>query len=189
MSFRPKTHLKIVLLLGANNEALDKAEPNRHRHLTIRKSKMETPLSSPINTGTTDASFEVVNKDDDWTLVEGGSLKGLKSFIDKSSGTVISLSSELTVDTDRWRGDNGMPSLEEHSQSLKELNLHKNRYIKTLHPSVCKLVQLEKLTLTRCDLLTTLPPQIGDLKNLRVLDLTDASEIVTLPESIGELQK
>jgi hypothetical protein len=140
-------------------------------------------------TDATDVSYEVIGKvDDDWTLVEGGELKGLQSFIDKSSGTLISLSSEYTVDTDRFRGGM-MPSLEEHSQTLRDLNLHKNRYIKTLHPSVCGLVQLEKLTLTRCDMLTTLPDQLGNLKNLRELDLTDASEIITLPESIGGLQK
>ena len=151
-----------------------------------------------------ESSFEVIsNQDDDWTLVEGGDLKGLQSFF--RSGALVSLSSELTVDADRWRGESsgggsgttattsssggGMPSLEAHSQTLRELNLHKNRYIKTLHPSVCKLIQLERLTLTRCDQLTTLPNQIGQLKNLRVLDLTDASEIVALPDSIGELQK
>lgn len=134
---------------------------------------------------TTDASFEVIGKDDDWTLVEGGDLKGLQSVVLPATGTFVSLSSVHTPDIYRWRV---MPSLEEHA-ALKELDLHKNRYIKELHPSVCSLVQLETLNLTRCDMLTTLPDLIGNLKNLRELDLTDASEVSSLPESLGDLQK
>ena len=184
---------------GDNTTPSTTVGTNNSTHWPAMSSKME------------ESFFEVIgNQDDDWTLVEGGDLKGLQSFF--RSGALVSLSSELTVDADRWRGESsdggggggttattsssssgggggGMPSLEAHSQTLRELNLHKNRYIKTLHPSVCKLIQLERLTLTRCDQLTTLPDQIGQLKNLRVLDLTDASEIVTLPDSIGELQK
>lgn len=111
--------------------------------------------------------------------VESGALKGMKS----ANGAFLSLSSENTRDADRWRT---MPSLEEY-QSLKKLDLYKNRYMKELHDSVCGLTHLEVLSLVRCEKLTCLPENIGNLKNLQELDLTDASELSSLPESLGDL--
>jgi Leucine-rich repeat (LRR) protein len=126
--------------------------------------------------------------DNDWTMVEtGGELTGMKSVVDKRTGTVHSLSSHDTCDADRWTV---MPSLEDQTyESLKHLDLYKNRYLRTLHESVCDLSQLEVLSLVRCERLTTLPDRIGELRNLRELDLIDASEISSLPESLGDLQR
>ena len=134
--------------------------------------------SADTNDITTDVSLEVV--EEDWAMVEGGELKGMK-YDDK--GVFHSLSSEDTRDVDRWRV---MPSLEEHS-SLKKLDLYKNRYIKKLHDSVCHLTDLKVLSLVRCEKLNSLPGQIGNLTNLQELDLTDASELSSLPESLGDL--
>lgn len=133
-----------------------------------------------------DASFEVISKEhDEWTMVEGGDLKGMKSVVDKKTGIVYSLSSQDTRDVDRWLA---MPSLEEYL-SLKELDLYKNRYIRELHISVCGLSSLEVLSLVRCERLSTLPDHIGNLDSLRELDLMDASEISSLPESLGDLRR
>ena len=125
---------------------------------------------------TTEVGVEVV--EEDWTIVEGGELNGMKR--DKG---VNSLSSHNTRDVDRWLE---MPSLEECA-SLKKLDLYKNRYIKNLHESVCQLSNLEVLSLVRCEKLIGLPEQIGNLRNLQELDLTDASELTSLPESLGDL--
>ena len=130
-----------------------------------------------------DGSYEVVD-DDDWAMVEGGVLKGMKYEKDKEKGAVfLSLSSEFCRDVDRWRE---MPSLEEYP-SLKKLELYKNRYIQKLHDSVCILTDLEVLSLVRCEKIHSLPMQIGNLKNLQVLDLADTSELSSLPESFGGL--
>lgn len=144
---------------------------------------MNATMSDDVET---DASFEEIGTEhDDWTMVDGGDLYGLKSVVDKKSGTVHSLSSQDTRDVDRWLV---MPSLEGHS-SLKKLDLYKNRYIRELHESVCNLSNLEFLSLARCERLTALPDRIGNLQNLRELDLMDASEISFLPESFGDLHK
>jgi hypothetical protein len=110
-------------------------------------------------------SFEVVGKDDDWAMVEGGDLKGMKTGTDRNTGLVVSLSSRHCCDVDRWTT---MPSLEQYG-SLKELDLYKCRYIQQLHESVCGLEKLEILILFRCEKLKSLPQEIGQLKNLRVV--------------------
>lgn len=135
-----------------------------------------------------EAAFDMIAKHhDDWTMVEGEDVHGLKSVVDKKSGTIVhSLSSQDTRDVDRWLI---MPSLAGYSSSLKKLDLYKNRYMKELHESVCDLSNLEFLSLVRCERLSTLPDRIGNLQNLRELDLTDASEISSLPESFGDLHK
>jgi hypothetical protein len=110
-------------------------------------------------------SFEAVGKDDDWAMVDGGDLKGMKTGTDRKSGLVVSLSSRQCHDVDRWIT---MPSLEQYG-SLKELDLYKSRYIHQLHESVCGLENLETLILVRCEKLVSLPQEIGRLKNLRVV--------------------
>jgi hypothetical protein len=133
-----------------------------------------------------DASFEEVGGEhDDWTMVEGEALHGMKSVVDRKTGTVHSLTSQDMLDSDRWAV---MPSLDGHS-ALRRLDLYKSRYIRELHESVCDLSGLEFLSLVRCERLTTLPDRIGSLQSLRELDLTDASEVASLPESFGDLQK
>jgi hypothetical protein len=117
-------------------------------------------MSDEINETT---SFELVGKDDDWAMVEGGELKGMKCGTDRSSGLVVSLSSRQCRDTNRWLT---MPPLDNYG-SLKELDFHKSRYILRLHVSVCSLANLETLILTRCERLTSLPDEIGRLQNLR----------------------
>ena len=108
-------------------------------------------------------SFEVLGKDDDWTMVEGGELKGMMRGTDRNNGLVVSLSARQCPDANRW---STMPSLDSFG-SLKELDLHKSRYCRQLHVSVCNLENLEKLILTRCERLTSLPESIGLLHNLR----------------------
>jgi hypothetical protein len=108
-------------------------------------------------------AFEVVGKGDDWALVEEGELKGIKIGTDLKSGVVVSLSSRQCREVNRWLV---MPSIEQYG-SLKELDLHKSRYIRELHDSICGLASLKTLLLTRCEKLTTLPKEIGLLQNLR----------------------
>ena len=81
----------------------------------------------------------------------------------EEGGAVVSLSTETTPDCNRWEM---MPSVSEFSSSLVILNLHKARYIESLHSSVCQLINLKKLVLTQCDQLTMLPAEIGSLKSL-----------------------
>jgi Leucine-rich repeat (LRR) protein len=108
-------------------------------------------------------SFEIIGKDDVWSTFDDGELKGLRIGIGPG-GVIVSLSSRHSKDGTRWLKI--MPSLELYP-SLKELDLHKNRYIQTLHDSVCNLLQLETLKLTQCESLTTLPSEIGRLTDLR----------------------
>ncbi len=137
--------------------------------------KIDLERANPHDNETmADSSFEVVGKEDDWAMVEGGNFKGTSLL---ASDTI--LTSENTRDVDRWKE---MPSLIEYSNTLRELNLFKNRYIRELHPSVCELVNLVSLSLVRCERLQTLPDDIGKLKNLKELNLTDASEIAFLPD-------
>jgi hypothetical protein len=126
---------------------------------------------------TTDATtFELVVKDDDWAMVEGGELKGVKIGTDPSTSLILSLSSRKCHDINRWLK---MPSLAQY-ESLKELDLHKSRYIRELHDSVCDLANLETLILTRCERLMTLPKEIGRLTNLREVRHYPSREELTL---------
>jgi hypothetical protein len=109
-------------------------------------------------------TYELVGKgDEDWVMVETGSMKGMKVAIDRYTGLVVSISARQCEDTNRWLV---MPSLEDYN-SLRNLDLHKSRYLTSLHHSVCTLVNLETLILTRCERLTSLPNDIGNLKNLK----------------------
>ncbi|PSS00306.1 Disease resistance protein [Actinidia chinensis var. chinensis] len=58
--------------------------------------------------------------------------------------------------------------------------------IKSLPPSISRLVSLRELYLRGCDLLIKLPPEIGALKKLEVFDL-EGTEIMYLPKEIGDL--
>jgi hypothetical protein len=96
-------------------------------------------------------------------MLEDGDLKGMGSGKDRNSGHIVALSSRQSLEVNRWIT---MPSLASF-QNLKELDLHKSRYMRQLDASVCDLVNLETLILTRCEKLVSLPEGIGRLKNLR----------------------
>jgi hypothetical protein len=105
--------------------------------------------------------------EDEWEIVESDgdlAIKGMSIQVDKATGQMVSLSARHTKDADRWLT---MPSLEHYSASLKDLDLHKSRYLIELDPSVCSMIHLERLILTRCDRLRTLPRDIGQLTNLK----------------------
>ena len=109
------------------------------------------------------AQFEIIGKGSTWAMLEDGDLKGVRSGKDRDSGCVVALSSRNSLEVNRWVT---MPSLASF-QNLKEIDLHKSRYMRQLDASVCDLVNLETLILTRCEKLTCLPEDIGRLKNLR----------------------
>ena len=60
--------------------------------------------------------------------------------------------------------------------------------IKSLPPSISRLVSLQEFLLRGCELLMDLPPEIGLLLNLQLLDL-EGPEIMNLPREIGKLSK
>ena len=60
--------------------------------------------------------------------------------------------------------------------------------IKSLPPSISRLVSLQEFLLRGCELLMDLPPEIGLLLNLQLLDL-EGTEIMNLPREIGKLSK
>lgn len=111
----------------------------------------------------TTSPYEMIGKDDVWSAIEEGALKGTRTGVG-ASGEIVSLSCRNCRDADRWIKN--MPSLDQYP-SLRELDLHKNRYIQALHESVCSLSHLETLNLTSCEALTSLPSGIGNLKILR----------------------
>lgn len=80
--------------------------------------------------------------------------------------SVVVVSSRETRDMQRWRQN--MPSLAKFPH-LTELDLHKNRYITSLDPSVTTLAQLKILRLSQCSRLRELPASIGSLTNLQVV--------------------
>ncbi|XP_019054617.1 PREDICTED: disease resistance protein At4g27190-like isoform X2 [Nelumbo nucifera] len=73
----------------------------------------------------------------------------------------------------------------DHMSSLQILNLSNTR-IKTLPPSISKLVNLQELILCDCERLVVLPSEVGQLRQLKVLDL-QGTHIESLPNEIGEL--
>ena len=106
--------------------------------------------------------FEVIGKEADWEEIEDGAWAGFGSGKDPG-GTVVALSSRNCLDIHRWTA---MPSLASFS-SLKELDLHKSRYMRQLDASICELEGLETLILTQCEKLSSLPEDIGKLKSLK----------------------
>jgi hypothetical protein len=119
-------------------------------------------MSATVVSG--DISFELIGKDNDcWSMVEEGDFKGMKIATSITTGNVVSMSARHCRDANRWVT---MPSFEKY-KLLRELDLHKSRYIGQLHDSVCILPTLETLVLTRCERLTSLPRAIGNLGMLR----------------------
>jgi hypothetical protein len=82
---------------------------------------------------------------------------------DRQSGKIVFLSTRNSRDSDRW---SLMPTVEPFKESLVALDLHKSRYIQTLHESVGDLKCLKYLMITRCTSLRTLPDSLGSLSNL-----------------------
>ena len=99
---------------------------------------------------------------DVWILVEDGDLKGMTMIADQDSGDIVALSARKCSSEEK-RSE--LPSLKEYP-SLRLVDLHNYRFMKTLDHSIGDLPALERLILTRCDLLTSLPPSIGKLHNL-----------------------
>lgn len=126
---------------------------------------MKRKLNSTMSDDTDKAMADelVGNVDGDWVVVETGSMKGTKIATDKNTGMVVSLSTRQCVDAHRWLD---MPSLDDYV-SLRDIDLHKSRYLTSLHPSVCALVNLETLILTRCERLISLPRDIGNMTSLK----------------------
>jgi len=83
---------------------------------------------------------------------------------------IVIISSKSTKDSVRWRGTT--PSMADFPD-LRTLDLHKNRYITTLHSSVTILRQLKILDLAQCSRLQALPENIGDLSNLEVVSKSE----------------
>ena len=95
-------------------------------------------------------------------MVEDELMNGAETVMD-DEGAVVSISTGMTPDRNRWES---MPSVANFSSSLVVLDLHKARYIESLHESVCQLSNLKKLVLTHCERLKTLPDAIGNLISL-----------------------
>jgi hypothetical protein len=114
--------------------------------------------------------------DESWVIVDETKkeLVGMSIQIDKKTGHVTSLSTRRCKDANRWIT---MPSVEHHS-ALRELDLHKSRYLRELDVSICTLVNLKTLILTNCERLTTLPTFIGQCVNLQEVSFRRG----TLPE-------
>ena len=110
-----------------------------------------------------DSAFEVIGRDKVWSSIIDGPLSGARVGKRQDNGAIVAMSLRHCPDPKRWFT---MPSLESYT-SLNELDLHKCRYIRSLHGSITSLVGLEVLILTRCERLTALPNDIGRLENLR----------------------
>lgn len=104
----------------------------------------------------------------EWVLLPEGEIQGLSIIVDHTTGDVILLSTRDSKDSERWKDD--MPSLQAFT-SARELDLHGSRYIRTLHGSVCSLVNLKRLKLTKCDRLEKLPDSLGNLQRLEEVRL------------------
>ncbi len=64
-------------------------------------------------------------------------------------------------DADRWQE---MPSL---SAQYSRMDLHQQRYIRTVHPSLLQQSSLISLKITQCVQLQTLPDDLGQLRQLQ----------------------
>lgn len=95
---------------------------------------------------------------------DGEDIEGVQLFYEGESA--VTLSAKETRDTERWR--DGMPSVARFTD-LTTLDLHKNRYITQLHPSVTTLKHLKILDLTQCSRLVSLPDDLDSLSNLQVV--------------------
>jgi hypothetical protein len=111
--------------------------------------------------------WEIVGKGLGCSTIEDDDFQGLLAWKDATSGEIVAMSSRNSTEINRWIT---MPSMARFPY-LKELDLHKNRYIRQLDESICDLSSLETLILSRCEKLVSLPEQIGKLKNLREVGL------------------
>jgi hypothetical protein len=111
--------------------------------------------------------WEIVGKGLGCSTIEDDDFQGLLAWKDATSGEIVAMSSRDSTEINRWIT---MPSMARFPY-LKELDLHKNRYIRQLDESICDLSSLETLILSRCEKLVSLPEQIGKLKNLREVGL------------------
>ena len=102
---------------------------------------------------------------DDWILIDEGSMAGINILVDHETDEVVSISSRYTRDSDRWKGM--MPSLAPYSKSLLHLDLDNSRYLIELSDSIGSLLLLQKLYLTRCSRLERLPVTLCNLSNLQ----------------------
>lgn len=107
--------------------------------------------------------FEIIGQGKAWKMIDKGEWTGFRAGEDNVLELLVALSSRNCADSNRWMI---MPSLTSF-ENLKELDLYKSRYMRELHPSICELLNLETLLLTRCERLTSLPEEIGRLQNLR----------------------
>jgi hypothetical protein len=108
------------------------------------------------------------HKKEDWVLLQDGVMKGMNIVVESTTGDVDSLSTRFCRDAERWNDE--MPLLEGLA-SLRTLDLHNSRYLRTLHDSVGSLDALRCLILSRCDRLEHLPESLGRLKNLQEVRL------------------
>lgn len=99
-----------------------------------------------------------------WYKINTGSFKGSQVVVNNTNGQVEILSTRNCSLLEE--SSNGMPSISEFPD-LEILDLHKSSHLRELNSSICDLVRLRKLILTRCCALERLPPLLGALKNLR----------------------
>lgn len=128
--------------------------------------------------------LESRGQSDDWSLVgvpddqirsdDFESFKGVTMLMDKGSRDIVVLSTRDSKNADRL---STIPDLQCYANSLLVLDLHKCRYISSLHDSVGGLVKLRRLMLTRCNNLKTLPDSIGNLSNLTEVKLNSRMRI------------
>jgi hypothetical protein len=99
----------------------------------------------------------------DWILLEDGELKGMTIIVDHNSGDILSLSTRVCRDEDRWTE---MPSLTQYS-TVQTLDLHNSRHLSHLSETIGSMKSLRRLILSRCDALMTLPVSLGQLSKLQ----------------------
>ena len=100
-----------------------------------------------------------------WFRVKAGPFQGARVILDGNTKQVEVLSTRYCKDNERWRQED-MPSFTGFT-GLKVLDLHGNRYMIELDNSLCDLVHLRRLILSRCDRLERLPSNLGNLQQLR----------------------
>lgn len=98
-----------------------------------------------------------------WVLVEEGDLKGFTLIADVNTGDIVCLSARQCNDENRR---SYIPTLKDYP-TLRVVDLHGYRYMRSLDSSIGDLQCLERLVLTKCDLLTKLPSSIGNLHSLQ----------------------
>lgn len=122
-----------------------------------------------VDEATDDAGerWEVIGRGAEYSIIEGDEFNGVRAAKDPRRGEIVALSTRNSSESSRWRT---MPSMDRFPH-LKELDLHKSRYILHMDESVCNLSNLVTLILTRCERLLSLPEDIGKLRNLREVGL------------------